>query len=329
MLSIYFFVIGLLVIYFVCIVDCGEIVEDGWFCIEDGFIVVCGMGLEWMVVDEVVDVIGVVGVGVLFMFGFVDIYGYGGVGVVFDDGVEVICVGCVLYCEYGIICVVILFVIVFVDVFVESVVVIVDLIEMDVDVLGFYFEGFFFDFGYYGVYEFLLLWYLMVDDVVWLLVVGCGMIWQIMIVFELLGGFDVIWQIVVVGIVVVVGYIDVDVVMVVVVFEVGVLIFMYVFNVMLGIYYWVFGFVFVVVVDYWVVLEVIVDNVYFDLYVIKFVFDFVFGCVVLIMDVMVVVGSVDGYYDFGVVSVMVEDGVVWVDDIGLIVGLIFIQDVVL
>lgn len=320
---------GSLVIHSARIVDRGEIVEDGWLRIEDGFIVAGGTGSEWTAADEVVDATAVAGAGALLTPGFVDIHGHGGAGAAFDDGVEAIRAGRALHREHGTTRAVISLVTASVDALAESVAAIADLTATDVDVLGSHLEGPFLDPGHHGAHEPSLLRHPTADDVARLLAAGRGTIRQITIAPELPGGLDAIRQIVAAGTAAAIGHTDADAAMAVAAFEAGASILTHAFNAMPGIHHRAPGPVLAAAADHRVVLEAIADNVHLDPHVIKLVFDSAPGRVALITDAMAAAGSADGHYDLGAVSVTVEDGVARADDTGSIAGSTLTQDVAL
>ena len=320
---------GSLVIHSARIIDRGEIVENGWVRIDDGFVSARGTGTDWDAADEVIDATAVAGAGAVLTPGFVDIHGHGGAGAAFDDGVDAIRTGRALHREHGTTRAVISLVTASLDSLARSVALIADLTETDSDILGSHLEGPFLDPGHHGAHEPTLLRHPTADDVARLLDAGRGTIRQVTIAPELPGGLPAIRQIVAAGSAAAVGHTDADAEMTVAAFDAGASILTHAFNAMPGIHHRAPGPVLAAAADHRVVLEAIADNVHLDPHVIKLVFDAAPGRVALITDAMAAAGSADGHYDLGAVSVTVENGVARADDTGSIAGSTLTQDVAL
>lgn len=146
---------------------------------------------------------------VIVVFGFVDMYVYGGGGVLFVDGnvVDIVCV-VEFYLWYGIIIMLVSLVIVG---FVELFFVVGVLVEVIWDgvVVGIYLEGLWLSLVWCGVYDYIWMCVLDFVEIELVFVVVDGVVWMVMLVFELFGSDVVIWCFCDVEVVVVVGYMDV------------------------------------------------------------------------------------------------------------------------
>lgn len=322
-------VTGSLVIHSARIIDCGEVVENGWVRIENGTVADRGTGSGWLPADTVVDAAETAGAGAILTPGFIDIHGHGGAGAAFDDGVDAIRTGRELHRAHGTTRAVISLVTASLDSLARNVAVIADLTETDPDILGSHLEGPFLDPGHHGAHELSLLRHPVAADVAFLLEAGRGTIRQVTIAPELPGGLDAIRQIVAAGCAAAVGHTDADAQTAVSAFEAGASILTHAFNAMPGIHHRAPGPVLAAAADHRVVLEAIADNVHLDPHVIKLVFDSAPGRVALITDAMAAAGSADGHYDLGTVSVTVDNGVARADDTGSIAGSTLTQDVAL
>lgn len=320
---------GSLVIHSARIVDCGEIVEDGWVRIEKGVVAARGTGAAWSPADVVVDARELAGADAVLTPGFVDIHGHGGAGAAFDDGVDAIRTGRELHRAHGTTRAVVSLVTASLDDLARSVSAIADLMKTDSDILGSHLEGPFLDPGHHGAHEPSLLREPAAADVARLLEAGRGTVRQVTVAPELPGGLDAVRQIVAAGAAAAVGHTNADAATANAAFEAGASILTHAFNAMPGIHHRAPGPVLAAAADHRVVLEGIADDVHLDPFVIKLLFDSAPGRVALITDAMAAAGSADGHYDLGAVSVTVENGIARADDTGSIAGSTLTQDVAL
>lgn len=243
-----------------------------------------------------------------------------------EGGDVFVIIVCIYWC-FGMILLLVIIMIVLceeiVDIFSQFGVYCCCLLEGGLWIFGVYLEGFYINFGKFGV-QFNFVYVVVFEEVEDYLC--CVLIWVIIIVFEIVGYWLLICVFVECGVCLQIGYILGSYEDGVVVLEVGVSSFIYFYNVMIGLYYCELGIVGVVLV-YVCYVELIFDLLYVYFGVIRVVLCLIL-CLYCVIDFIVVVGMFDGQYKFGSYMVIKCLGGVCLFD-GILVGSILIMDQVL